>query len=166
MALLPNPFAARPFTSENDLSGIIVSSASPDFTPGDHVFGFVDVPLQWKTRQGSLGHYVHMPASRLAPLPSNVSFTQAAGCTMAGLTAYESLIHQAKLEEGQCIFVNGGSSSVGAFAIQIAKSKGCKVYASASGKNEGFVRGLGADEVGDKTFYPIPSPLIDLHFSS
>jgi NADPH:quinone reductase-like Zn-dependent oxidoreductase len=64
-------------------------------------------------------------------------------------------MHQAKLEEGQCIFINGGSSSVGAFAIQIAKAKGCKVYASASGKNEEFVRGLGADEVGDETFHPI-----------
>lgn len=45
------------------------------------------------------------------------------------------------------VFVNGGSSSVGAFAIQIAKAKGATVWASASGKNEQFVRSLGADEV-------------------
>ena len=55
---------------------------------------------------------------------------------------------QGNLEPGQTVFVNGGSSSVGAFAIQIAKAKGAaKVVASASGKNEEFVRGLGADEV-------------------
>ena len=62
---------------------------------------------------------------------------------MAALQALEL----AKLEEGQTLFVNGGSTAVGAYAIQLAKLKGAKVVATASGKNEGYVRGLGADEV-------------------
>lgn len=66
---------------------------------------------------------------------------------MAGQTAYEGLIDIGKLEAGQTILINGGSSAVGAFAIQIAKAIGAKVVATASGRNEEFVRGLGADEV-------------------
>lgn len=45
------------------------------------------------------------------------------------------------------VFVNGGSSAVGAFAIQFAKARGCTVWASASGKNGDFLKGLGVDEV-------------------
>lgn len=45
------------------------------------------------------------------------------------------------------VFINGGSSAVGIFAIQIAKAKGATVWATASGKNEALVRSLGAEEV-------------------
>ena len=88
-----------------------------------------------------------MPTDYFVLRPSNISPVQAAGITLAGLTAYQALIHVGKLEAEQTVFVNGGSSSVGAFAIQIAKAKGAHVVATASGKNEAFVRKMGADEV-------------------
>jgi NADPH:quinone reductase-like Zn-dependent oxidoreductase len=72
---------------------------------------------------------------------------EAAGLTLVGLTAYQGLWDLAKLEPGQTIFINGGSTSVGAIAIRLAKARRCKVVASASGKNEQLVRDLGADEV-------------------
>lgn len=157
MKLLPNMLTSRPFPSEFDLSGIIaaVHPSVTDFKVGDHVFGFIEVSLQHKIRQGALTEYARMPASYLAPLPSNTSFTQAAGFTLAGETAYQGLLDHGKIEAGQTVFINGGSSSVGALAIQIAKAKGCKVYASASGKNEEYVRSLGADEVSLRPSYRI-----------
>ena len=88
-----------------------------------------------------------MPADHLGLRPSNITPVQAAGITLVGMTSYQALIHVAKLESEQTIFVNGGSSSVGAIAIQIAKAKGARVVATASGKNEAFVRKMGADEV-------------------
>lgn len=63
------------------------------------------------------------------------------------MTGYQALFQVAKLEAGQTVFINGGSTSVGAFAIIFAKARGIKVVASASGKNEAFVRSMGADEV-------------------
>ena len=51
------------------------------------------------------------------------------------------------LQAGQTLFVNGGSTAVGAFAIQLAKARGARVVAAASAKNEAYVRALGADEV-------------------
>jgi NADPH:quinone reductase-like Zn-dependent oxidoreductase len=57
------------------------------------------------------------------------------------------VVEIAKLESGQTVFVNGGSSCIGAMAIQIAKARGVRVVACASGRNEELVRNLGADEV-------------------
>jgi len=66
---------------------------------------------------------------------------------LTGLTAYEAIIKIADIQSGQRIFINGGSTAVGAFAIQFAKIRGAQVTVSASAKNEEYVRKLGADEV-------------------
>lgn len=43
--------------------------------------------------------------------------------------------------------INGGSSSVGAIAIQLAKYTGATVITSCSGPKTDMVKGFGADEV-------------------
>ncbi len=96
---------------------------------------------------GALAEYTKVSASRAVIRPKNVTPTEASGFPIAGLTAYQALFHMAKLEEGQSVFINGGSTAVGSFAIQLAKARGARVAVSASGKNEQYVRGLGADEV-------------------
>ena len=53
----------------------------------------------------------------------------------------------AKLEPGQSVFINGGSTSVGIFAIQLAKATGCTVTAAASTKREDFLKSIGVDRV-------------------
>lgn len=103
--------------------------------------------LSMSSGQGALTQYTRLPAANIVPRSKNVTPMQAAGFSLAGLTAYQSLIGVGKLEAGQSVFINGGSTAVGAFAIQIAKAKGAHVTASASAKNEVYVRGLGADEV-------------------
>ncbi|TBU35309.1 NAD(P)-binding protein [Dichomitus squalens] len=67
---------------------------------------------------------------------------------------------QRRLEAGQSVFINGGSTAVGSFAIQLAKAKGAHVAVSASGKNEEYVRNLGADEFFDYTKAPLHEQLI------
>jgi len=103
--------------------------------------------LQTKTRQGALAEYIRGPADYFVLRPSNITPVQAAGISLAAMTSYRALIHIAKLEPEQIVFINGGSTAVGAFAIQLAKAKGARVVATASGKNEAFVRKMGADEV-------------------
>ena len=104
-----------------------------------------------KTHQGALAEYVCVPATNIVRRPENVTPTQAAGILLAGQTAWQALFKNAQLEEGQHVFINGGSTAVGAFAIQFAKAKGLKVTATASAKNEDFVKKMGADEVGLRT---------------
>ena len=93
--------------------------------------------------------------------PPNISPVEASGIALAAQTAYQALIDIGRLEPGQTILVNGGSSAVGAFAIQIAKAKGAKVIATASASNEEFVRRQGAVEASS-TFFPfnLSSPCI------
>lgn len=106
-----------------------------------------NVGLSFKTREGALSEYTVVPADHITARPPNITPTQAAGISLAGMTGYQALFTVAKLEAGQTVFINGGSTSVGAFAIIFAKARGIKVVASASGKNEAFVRKMGADEV-------------------
>ncbi|KAH8829659.1 chaperonin 10-like protein [Flagelloscypha sp. PMI_526] len=136
---LPNFVARnRPIPTEHDFSGVVVNSDGSIFKGGDEVFGWT-----WK---GAMAEYISVPEKQMAVRPANIDTVDAAGISMVGQTALNHLI-------------NGGSTSVGAYAIQAAKAKGCTVWASASGKNEGFVRGLGADEFVDYTTEPLQNQL-------
>lgn len=117
--------------------------------------------LTMKTRQGALGQFARVPADHLVLRPPNVTPVEAAGLTLAGLTAYQALFHIAHLEADQSVFISGGSTAVGAFAIQLAKAIGAKVIATASGRNEGFIRALGADEFMDYTQLDVPRYLAE-----
>ncbi|KAF9036600.1 hypothetical protein BJ165DRAFT_1532722 [Panaeolus papilionaceus] len=160
MMKLPNLFAKRPHVAEHDFSGVVVDANGTSFSNGDNVFGFISVNLQQKTRQGALAEYARLPADHLMLRPPHVTPVEAAGLTLAGATSYQALFRIAKLEAHQTIFINGGSTAVGAFAIQMAKAKGARVVATASAKNEGFVRRMGADEFIDYTKQPLVPYLV------
>ena len=81
------------------------------------------------------------------PKPSQLKTTEAAGLGLVGATAYHAIFHDLKLEPHQHLFINGGSTAVGIFAIQLTKALGCMVTVSASGKKEEFLRSLGVDKV-------------------
>ena len=54
-----------------------------------------------------------------------------------------------ELASGQRILITGASGAVGSMAVQLAKNKGAYVIGTGSGRNEEFVRKLGADEFID-----------------
>lgn len=73
---------------------------------------------------------------------------------LGGLTAWQAMFDIARLAAGQHLFITNGSGGVGSLAVQLAKAKGVHVTAMASGRNERFVRGLGADQFVDYTAQP------------
>ncbi|KAF5324560.1 hypothetical protein D9611_004260 [Ephemerocybe angulata] len=151
MRYLPNWIAKRPWVVEYDLAGSVVQAGnSSGFKEGDDVYGIIDPKFGFATKQGALQEYVTLPAKDLAKRPSNISPVEAAGITITAMTAVQ-VLNDTNLEEGQTIFINGGSTSVGAWAIQLAKLRGAKVVATCSKRNEEYVRSLGADEVIDYT---------------
>lgn len=146
MRLVPNSFFKR--IAENDFAGEVVDpNGDPRFKVGDQVFGTIPVPVSLRTGQGALAQYAYTPAMSTAHRPEGISPNEASGISIVALTAHAALYQVGQLEAGQRIFINGGSTSVGIYAVQFAKALGCTVYASASGKNEEFLRDLGVDEV-------------------
>jgi NADPH:quinone reductase-like Zn-dependent oxidoreductase len=160
MSLLPSMIAKKPGVAEFDIAGVVVDGNGTRFNKGDKVFGVVPPPTAFKTGLGALAQYTYTGAKCLSLRPSNVTDVEAAGFTIAGLAALHC-VNKTGLESGsgKTVLINGGSTAVGAYAIQIAKARGLRVVASASGKNEQFVRDLGADEFIDYTISPLPARL-------
>ncbi|KAG1756458.1 NAD(P)-binding protein [Suillus paluster] len=174
MSTAPNILARRPITPECDFAGVVADANGTEFSAGDEVIGFISISLQLKTGQGALTEYTKLPAANLVLKPSNVSAIEACGLPLAGETALQALLDIGKLQAGQSVFVNGGSSAVGMNAIYIAKALGAKVVTSASSRNEEFCRKMGADEFIDYTSKPLhehfvdnpPSPKFDIVFDA
>lgn len=124
-----------------DLAGVVeaVGAAVAGLRPGDEVYG--------EATQAYAEYAAVSPAS-LSRKPANLTFEQAATVPLAGLTAWQAL-EMAQLRPGQRVLVNGASSGVGHFAVQIAKAQGAQVTGVCSGRNSDLVTGLGADHVID-----------------
>jgi NADPH:quinone reductase-like Zn-dependent oxidoreductase len=112
------------------------------FRPGDEVFG---------SSAASWAEYAVAPSTKLAQKPASMSFEEAAGVPVAGLTALQALRDHGAVQPGQKVLINGASGGVGTYAIQVAKALGADVTAVCSTQNVELARSLGADRVVDYT---------------
>ncbi len=127
-----------------DVAGTVeaVGAKVTTFQPGDRVFG------------GARGSFAELAAAseqRLAHIPDELDFDQAAAIPVAAITALQGLRDQALLESGQSVLINGAAGGVGTYAVQIAKAMGADVTAVTSTRNVELVRSIGADHVVDYT---------------
>jgi len=135
-----------------DFSGVVMETGLgvTFFKPGDEVFGLKDGYVA-KTYRGTYAEYVVVPEKTLAHKPKILSHEEAAAIPLAALTAWQALLTQGKLKTGQRVLVHAGAGGVGVMAIQIAKAFGAYVAATASTRNQGLLRELGADQPIDYT---------------
>lgn len=127
------------FAGEVDSVGKNVTN----FSKGDQVFGAAGL------RFGAYGEYVALPASNtIVTKPGNMSFAEAAAVPLGGLNALH-FMRLAAIKAGDKVLVNGAGGSIGAHAVQIAKSMGAEVTAVDSGLKEDLLRRLGADHFVD-----------------
>ena len=127
-----------------DISGIVTSTGPKvsKFKKGDNVFGMINFLGHGK----GYAEFVAASEGHLAHKPSNISHEEAAAATLAALTAWQLLVHYAKIQPGNRILIQAASGGVGHYAVQIAKHFGAYVIGVSSAKNRQFVLGLGADE--------------------
>lgn len=139
--LIPVSFPAIPGW---DVAGIIEDRAysARRFDLGDEVYAYARRPI---VQFGTFAEYIVIPECYLALKPKTLSFEEAAGIPLVGLTAFQSLIVAGKLQADQTILILGASGGVGTMAIQIAKVKGATVIGVASEKNHTYMKELGAD---------------------
>ena len=120
-----------------------VGDHTKDFVVGDEVYGYLGA------HSGGYAEYVAAPAREFVRKPKQIDFDTAASVPVAALTAWQGIFDHGKLASGQRILITGASGAVGSMAAQLAKNKGAHVIGIGSGRNEEFVRGLGADEFID-----------------
>lgn len=155
-------FPAIPGT---DISGVVeaIGDEVTGFSVDDEVYSMVRFPSGLAGESRGYAEYVAVSPSELAHKPKGIDHVHAAGAPMSLLTAWQFLIdvghdeqnplqpnrHEPVPLEGKTVLVNGAAGGVGHFALQLAKWKGARVIAVASGKNEALLRDLGADEFID-----------------
>ena len=122
-----------------DISGVVVRSAAEGSGPkaGARVVALTD-SAGWAQRAA-------VPAHRMAVLPDNVCFEDAAALPVAGLTALRALRHGAPLL-GKRVLITGAAGGVGHLATQLAARSGARVTAVV-GSPERARHLRGADEI-------------------
>ncbi|MFD9697530.1 NADP-dependent oxidoreductase [Lentzea sp. NPDC059081] len=160
------PPTTLPLIPGTDVSGVVaeVGTGAEGFAVGDEVFGMVNFPLSLQGK--AYAEFVAASATDFAHKPAGVDHAHAAAVAMSGLTAWQFLVEVGHdfpspfqavrhrpmaLGPGSTVLVNGAAGGVGHLALQLARWKGARVIAVASGGHEEFLRGLGADEIIDYT---------------
>jgi NADPH:quinone reductase-like Zn-dependent oxidoreductase len=135
------PILGSEFAGEVAAVGASVS----EFAVGERVFG-----------NSGLGFGAHAEflcireSARIASMPANMSFVEAAAVSDGFLNAVWCL-RLADPHAGQKVLVYGASGSIGTAGVQLAKYFGADVTAVCNTKNVVMVRSLGADRVIDYT---------------
>ncbi|MEU1118562.1 MULTISPECIES: NADP-dependent oxidoreductase [unclassified Streptomyces] len=129
-----------------DVSGVVVQPGAsvPEYEVGDEVIGYVREDF---LSRGTFAEYVAAPVRTLARKPRNLTFAEAAGLPLAGLTAHQVVGDALGVTEGDVVLVHAAAGGVGSIAVQLARHAGARVIGTASERNHDFLRELGAEPV-------------------
>ncbi|HEX2863910.1 MAG TPA: NADP-dependent oxidoreductase [Deinococcales bacterium] len=157
-ALLP---LALPLTLGSELSGTVeaLGEGVQGFAVGDRVYARLD-----KRRIGTLAEYALVGAADAARAPESLSFEQAAGIPLAGLTAWQALTDLGEVKRGQKVLIHAGAGGVGSLGIQLARHLGAWTATTVSARNLELARSLGADEAIDYHARDFAQELPELDF--
>lgn len=128
-----------------DVAGVVerVGFDVEEYAPGDEVFGYIRKDT---VQLGAYAERVCAHVRMLARKPAALSWEQAAGVPLAGLTAYQAA-KRVGVGAGDTVLVHAAAGGVGSFGVQIAVALGARVIGTASERNHDFVRELGAEPV-------------------
>lgn len=137
-----------PIILGSDVSGIVeeVGPGVADLAPGDEVYYTPEV--SGPRSNGGYAEYNVARADIVAKKPASLSHEEAAAVPLAGGTAYEAIVRRLQVKVGESVLVHGG---VGSFAVQIARSAGARVLATAGPDNQETLKDLGAAVAIDYT---------------
>lgn len=131
-----------PFILGYEGAGVVeqVSTDVEHIQVGDRI-AFCDVPF-------ANGELVAVPVDRAIPVPPDITFEQAAGILLQGMTAHYLINDSYSVQAGDDIVVHAAAGGVGQLLIQLAKSKGARVIGltSSAAKQQASLQ-AGADVV-------------------
>jgi len=134
-----------PLTLGSDIAGIVESGGVDvhQFKPGDQVYGATNPQFI-----GGYAEFALASATMIAKKPPRLSFEEAASAPVVAVTAWQMLFDYAKAQAGQSVLIHGAAGSVGAYAVQLARKAGLRIFATASEKDISFVEGVGGGSSG------------------
>ena len=80
---------------------------------------------------GGYAEYCTAPAPQCLPVPRGLDVAAAAAIPETFFTVWTNVFERGRLQAGESILVHGGSSGIGTTAIQIARARGARVFATA-----------------------------------
>ena len=124
------------------------------FRPGDKVCALVI--------GGGYAEYCVCPELQCLPLPAGLSYVDGAALPEAVFTVWMSVFEQARLGLGETLLVHGGASGIGTAAIQMARTAGARVFATAgSAAKTAHCERLGAELAVDYKQQDFRAVLLD-----
>jgi len=134
--------AVLPFVPGQEGAGQI-SSVGPDVKQlkvGDRV--------AYTAIMGSYAEYAVVPEDRLVKIPQGVSYQQAAGAMLQGMTAHYLSQDTYPLKKGETALVHAAAGGVGLLLVQMAKNIGARVIGTVSTEEKAkLARDAGADDI-------------------
>ncbi len=111
-----------------EVAGVIEQGAAGEladagFKLGDRVCALV--------AGGGYAEFCVAPVGQCLPIPKGLSDVEAASLPETFFTVWSNLFDRARLQKGETLLVQGGSSGIGVTAIQLAKAMGVRVIATA-----------------------------------
>jgi NADPH2:quinone reductase len=95
---------------------------------------------------GGYSEYCVAPIGQCLPAPANLSDIEAAALPETFFTVWQNVFEIAKLQPGETLLIQGGSSGIGVTALALAKALGCRVIVTAGTDEKcGACLALGAD---------------------
>jgi NADPH:quinone reductase len=144
------------FTDTIVRRGRYPDAGKPPLTPGYDLVGYIDAVgdgvSDWRCGDrvadmsviGANATHVLRPASGLTRVPAALDAAEATAVILSGVTAYQMLFRQVKLQGGARVLIQGGNGGVGFPAVQLACRAGLRVWTTARRDHHAQLAALGA----------------------
>jgi NADPH:quinone reductase-like Zn-dependent oxidoreductase len=141
-AIFPTHFPVIPGW---DVAGVVeaVGVGVHEYEVGDELIGYV---RRDHLQYGTYAEFVPAPIRTVARKPPGLSWAEAAGLPLVGLTAYQALM-RANVRLADTVLIHAAAGGVGSVAVQLAGIAGARVIGTASEHNHDYLRELGAEPV-------------------
>jgi putative PIG3 family NAD(P)H quinone oxidoreductase len=80
---------------------------------------------------GGYAEFAAAPAPQCLPVPRGLTLVEAAALPETFFTVWTNVFERGRLAAGESLLVHGGSSGIGTSAIQMARARGARVFATA-----------------------------------
>lgn len=108
-----------------EIAGTVVAIGSDvsGWKPGDRLCALM--------AGGGYAELASVPAPQCLPVPKGLSMVEAAAIPETFFTVWTNVFERGRLKAGESFLVHGGSSGIGTTAIQLARARGARVFATA-----------------------------------